>query len=122
VILLLTQMGELREYEGSLVDFTNMEESAESIIECIHQMAYRELVSRPISSMWGWEIRTKHMFANNHLQFVGDIMGLSLGHVNRLSGCGYVTRKEVYDVFCVYHLRLKHWAPELHWEKANYKF
>mgnify|MGYP001618142308 CR=1 FL=1 len=33
MILLLTQFGEMQENEGSLVDFTNMEEDAESIVE-----------------------------------------------------------------------------------------
>ena len=122
MILLLTQIGEMQENESSLVDFTNMEEEAESIVECIHQMAYQELLSRSISSMWGWEIRTKHMFEQNHLQVISDVVRLQLGHVNRLRGCGYVTRKEVYEVFCAYHLKLRHWAPELHWEKQNYKF
>jgi len=115
-------MGELREYEASLVDFANMEEGAENIIECIHYMAYQELMSRTIISMWGWEVRTKHMFENNHLSSVGDVVSCQLGKVNRLKGCGYQTRKEVYEVFCMYHLKLKHWSPELHYSKANYKF
>jgi hypothetical protein len=122
VVLLITQMGEMQENEGSLVDFTNMEDRAESIIECIHYMAYQELLSRTILSMWGWELRTKHMFEANGLHYIRDIMALPLGKVNRLIGCGYITRKEVYEVFYMYHIKLKHWAPELHWEKMNYRF
>lgn len=113
---------ELSDHEGSLVDFANMEGEAESIVECIHKMAYKELLSRSIESMWDWQMRTKNMFEHNALHRMGDVVSLSLGGVNRLMGCGYVTRKEVYEVFCVYHLKLKHWMPELHWEKMNYKF
>jgi hypothetical protein len=125
VVLCIRQIGEVGEAyenESSLVDFANMEEEAESIVECIHQMAYRELLSRTLLSMWGWEIRTKHMFENNRLQYIRDIITLPLGKVNRLVGCGYTTRKEIYDVFCMYHLKLKHWAPDLHFSKMNYKF
>lgn len=122
MVLLLTQMGELREYESSLVDFGNMGDAAESIVECIHKMAYQEFMSRIITSMWGWEVRTIHMFSNNQLYHVGDIVKLPLGKVNRLVGCGYQTRKEVYDVFYMYHLKLKYWTPELHYSKNNYKF
>jgi hypothetical protein len=63
-------------------------------------------------------MRTGHMFDNNNLQIVRDITILSQGQVNRLAGCGQTTRKEVYDVFCMYHLRLKHWQPK----DVNYKF
>lgn len=118
----LLQLNESYEYEISLVDLTNIEEGVGSIVECIHKVAYQEFMSRILTSMWGWEVRTIHMFSNNHLYHVGDIVGLPLGKVNRLLGCGYQTRKEVYDVFCMYHLRLKHWSPELHYSKANYKF
>jgi hypothetical protein len=122
VILLLTQMGELREYEASLVDFDNMGEAVESIVECIHKMAMREFLSRSLESMWDWELRTKNMFINNHLYRIEDIATLPVGKVNRLVGCGYTTRKEVYDVFEAYHLRLKFWNPDRHYSKMNYKF
>jgi hypothetical protein len=116
------QIGESYENEASLVDFTNIEEEAESIVECIHKMACQELLSRTLLSMWRWELRTIHMFEANHLQIISDVMRLQLGKVNRLKGCGYVTRKEVYDVFYLYHINLKHWSPELHHSKYNYKF
>lgn len=122
MILLLSHMGEMTDYEGSLIDFTNMGEEVESIVEWIHKLSFKELISRSIESMWDWEIRTKNMFVNNHLYKVGDITSLPLGKVNRLIGCGYTTRKEVYDVFFMYHLRLKFWEPDMHYSKMNYVF
>jgi hypothetical protein len=124
VILLIMEFEEMTDYEGSLVHLTDIsgEDGVESIVECIHKIAMRELSSRSLESMWGWEVRTVHMFSNNHLYHVGDVVGLPLGKVNRLVGCGYQTRKEVYDVFCMYHLKLIHWIPELHYSKNNYKF
>jgi hypothetical protein len=122
VILVLTELDELNGHESSLIDFTIMEEEAESTIEFIHRVAYQEFISRNIESMWGWELRTKHMFEHNALYTVGDVMGCSLRKVNRLMGCGFITRKEIYDVFCLYHFKLKYWSPDLHWNKANYKF
>jgi len=122
VILSIMGFEEMIDYEGSLVDFDMIGEEVESIIECIHKTAMKELMSRSIESIWDWELRTKNMFLNNHLHRVGDIMQLSLGKVNRLIGCGYTTKKEVYDVFCVYHLRLKFWEPDKHYSKMNYKF
>ena len=118
MILLLTQTGELRENEASLVDLTNVEEGVEGIVECIHQIMLSELLSRSIVSMWDWEVRTRHMFEQNALICLRDITSLSIGGARRLIGCGYTTRKEVYDVFCMYHMKLKHWAPR----NMNYKF
>jgi len=124
VILLLTQAewGEMREYESSLVDLTSVKEGIESIVECIHKVAMKELFIRTLESMWDWEVRTKNMFKDNHLYKVSDVATLPTGKVNRLIGCGYITRKEVYDVFWMYHLNLKFWAPDKHYSKMNYKF
>lgn len=122
MILLITQLGELQEYEGSLVDFEEMGEAAESIVECIHHRALAELLSRSVESMWDWEVRTKNMFENNYLKTLQDVVSLSMGRVNRLVGCGYYTRKEVYEVFCLYHVKLQYWAPEMGREYKRYKF
>jgi hypothetical protein len=122
VVLLLTQMGELREHEASLVDLTNIQEGIESVVECIHKVAMEELFVRNLKTMWDWEVRTKNMFKDNHLYKVGDVAMLPTGKVNRLIGCGYTTRKEVYDVFWTYHIRLKFWAPDKHYSKMNYRF
>ena len=119
---MLSEMTE--RYELSLVNLIDIgeEEGIESLVELIHKLAYNEFLSRRIDSMWDWELRTKNMFVNNHLHKVGDVAGLPIGKVNRLIGCGYITRKEVYDVFWMYHLRLKFWEPDKHYSKLNYKF
>jgi hypothetical protein len=122
VILLLRHKDELWEHETSLVDLTSVKEGIESVVECIHKIAMKELYVRSLGSMWDWEVRTKNMFKDNHLYKVGDVAMLPTGKVNRLIGCGYITRKEVYDVFWTYHLRLKFWAPDKHYSKMSYKF
>lgn len=104
------------------LDFVGMGEKAEHLIGSIHRIAMREFLSRRIVTVWDWEIRTKHMFEDNGLVSIGEVVRLSLGHVNRLKGCGYKTRKEVYDIFMLYHLKLNNWSPEYHYSKTNYKF
>jgi hypothetical protein len=98
--------------------FEIMEEEAEHIVGSLHRIALSELLSRSITSMWDWEMRTKNMFQHNALTYIRDVTSLSVGRVNRLMGCGYVTRKEVFDVFCLYHLKLTHWQPR----EVNYRF
>jgi hypothetical protein len=122
--LLLYQFREPLNYDVSLVDFTNLteEEGVGSIVELVHKAVFQEMMSRSLESAWGWEVRTKHMFESNNLNTVGDVVLLKEGNVNRLIGCGYTTRKEVYEVFCMFHLRLKFWEPEKHRSRVNYKF
>lgn len=108
--------------EVSVVQFPDMEEKAEYIINSIHRIAMTEFMSRKIVTMWDWEVRTKHVFENNHIEYVRDVVSLTMGQVNRLTGCGYKTRKEVYDVFTMFHVRLNHWSPEKHWKSGQYTF
>ena len=124
MILVIAQIDELQENELSLVHLADMDEKdgVASIVELIHKMALGEFLSRSLESLWDWEIRTKNMFINNHLWSINDVSMLPDKKVNRLVGCGYITRKEVYDVFCQYHLRLKFWDPEKHYSKINYRF
>jgi hypothetical protein len=124
VVVSLIGFEEMADYEGSLIHLTdiNGKDNVESIVECIHKIAMKELFSRSLESMWDWEIRTKNMFINNHLYRISDVATLPDRKVNRLMGCGYTTRKEVYDVFWQYHLRLKYWEPDKHYSKLNYKF
>jgi len=117
--LLLTQFGEMRENEASLIDFVTMGDEVESVVECLHRMALKEFMSRTLLGVWGWETRTQHMFEENQLHTVKDIVNLSQMQVNNLTGCGRVTKKEVYEVFCMYHVRLKYWETKRH---GNYKF
>ena len=109
-------IGEVKEV--SIVDFPNMEEKAEYIIGSIHRIAMSEFMSRDILSMWEWEVRTKSVFEHNHIHHIKDVVTLTLGQVNRLIGCGYKTRKEIYDIFVLYHIKLKNWSPEKHWRQA----
>lgn len=122
--LVLYQIREPLEYDVSLVDFIALteEEGVESIVELVHKVAFKELMSRTLDSVWGWEMRTLHMFENNNLHVVENVAMLPAAKVNRLVGCGYTTRKEVYEVFCAYHLRLKFWEPEKHYSRMHYKF
>lgn len=115
---------ELLENGLYLIDLSYLteEEGVASIVGYIYEMSYRELMSRTLLSVWDWELRTKHMFEHNNLHYIGDIVYLSQGKVNRLIGCGYKTRKEIYDIFYMYHLKLNNWSPDKHWDKANYKF
>lgn len=124
VTFVLKHFAEIYENGASLVHLTNLtkENGVESLVELIHKVAMKELMSRSLESVWDWELRTKNMFINNHLHRIEDIITLPVGKVNRLIGCGYTTRKEVYDVFCMYHLRLKYWEPDKHYSKGNYKF
>lgn len=113
-------LGELREIHP--LQFPQMEQEAEHIIASLHRIAMTEFMSRTILSVWDWEVRTKHVFENNHIQYVKDVITLTIGQVNRLVGCGYKTRKEVYEIFTLFHIRLAHWSPEKHWNKNSYKF
>ena len=108
--------------EIRLIDFPRMEKDAEHMISSIHRIVIREFMSRSLLSMWDWEVRTQHMFEHNTLQNVQDVIVLPSRQVDRLQGCGYVTRKEVYDIFKLYHIKLNNWSPENHRSKMNYKF
>ena len=104
------------------IDFVGWEYGAEEAMEFIHAVAYVELLSRNVLVMWDWGARTQNMLLKNKLNTISDIMSLDLRQINRLSGCGYKTRKEVYDVFCSYGLKMAAWMPGHYWERMNYKF
>lgn len=91
------------------------------IIEFIHSVAYIELLSRDVMSVWPWGLRVEHMFLKNKLNTVSDVISLDLRQINRLLGCGYKTRKEVYDVFCSYGLKLQSWTPGHYWERMKFE-
>ena len=96
-VLTLGVLGEVHTY-----DFTNLGSIGESakeleeIIEFIHAVAYVELLSRPVETMYDCSIRVNTMFLRNRLHEVSDVMCLTLRNVNQLSGCGYKVRQEVY--------------------------
>lgn len=103
------------------LSYTDEEEIA-MIMDFVHELAYTELLSREIMSMWEWSVRTQGVLAQNNLIQVGHIVGLSKIEVNRMAGCGYKTRKEIYDVYKSYGLIMPNWSPGMYYEKANYQF
>ena len=100
------------------IDFTWMDEKVQYVIASLHRIALSELLSRKITSVWDWEPRTLHMFERNVLVSINDVTSLTQGRVNRLIGCGYTTRNEVYEVFHMYHIKLTRWQPR----GMNYQF
>lgn len=101
-------------------DFTNMGWEAKPLIEQINIIAFTELVNRSLFDSFDWGTRVKNMFLRNKLKTVGNVVFLSLEDVNRLSYCGYKTRKEVYDVFLnELNMELKQWNPDKYWESVN---
>lgn len=101
-------------------DFTNMGWEAKPLIEQINIIAFTELVNRSLFDSFDWGTRVKNMFLRNKLKTVGNVVFLSLEDVNRLSYCGYKTRKEVYDVFLnELNMELKQWNPDEYWESVN---
>ena len=117
-LVLVEKSDNIQKYGIEYVDFTVVGEDVASVMERIHMLAFKELMSRKLSEMWDWEANTYRMFTKNHLTTVGNIASLGQGQVNRLMVCGDVVRKEVYEAFFVHHLRLKHWIPR----KMNYRF
>lgn len=121
--LVLGVVGEVHSYDfTSLGSFGESLREVEEIIEFIHAVAYVELLSRPVETMCDWPIRVKTMFLRNRLVTVSDVMCLNLDQVNRLAGCGYKTRQEVYQTFNGYGLSIESWMPGHYWDRMNYKF
>lgn len=117
VELILIQLGDKSEYNKcELLDFTLMGKEAEDIVVSIHQLAMTEFMSRDIFQVWDWEIRTKHVFKNNYIQQVRDVLVLTKSQVKQLVGCGRITQKEVYDIFKMFNIQLDNWRS------PNYKF
>ena len=103
--------------------YVNDEEIA-CIMDFVHGIAQQELVSRSVMSMAEWSLRARSVFINNDLSQVGHVIVLTKNEVNRLIGCGYITRKEIYDVYRSYGLQVPGWEPGYYYEKLNnrYKF
>lgn len=116
-VLTLGVIGEVRAY-----DYTWLRHEAEEITDFIHAAAYVELLSRPVETMDDWSIRVKNMLLRNRLYIISDVVCLDLKQVNRLSGCGYKTRQEVYKVFREYGFSVESWMPGHYWERMNYSF
>lgn len=116
-VLTLGAIGEVHSY-----NFIHLGADAEEIVEFIHAVSYVELLSRPIETMDDWSIRVKNMLLRNRLIVVSDVVCLDLKQVNRLTGCGYKTRQEVYRVFNEYGFKVDSWMPGHYWERMSYRF
>ena len=103
--------------------YVNDEETA-CIMDFVHGIMWQELISRTIMSMAEWSSHAKTVFMNHSFNQVGHIIVLSKDEVNRLNGCGYMTRKEIFEVFKLYGLYMSSWEPGHYYERQNnrYKF
>ena len=103
--------------------YVNDEEIA-CIMEFVHDIMWQELLSRSIRSMAEWSSHAQTVFTQNGFSQVGHIIGLTKNEVNRLKGCGYITRMEIYNIYKYYGLIMPQWEPGVYYEKQNnrYKF
>lgn len=97
-------------------DFSYLGWEAREITEFIHDTAYAELVARPINSLC-WSVRVDNMFRANKLNSIGMVMNISIESINNLYGCGFKTRREVYEVFESYGIVLDQWHPDRYYDK-----
>lgn len=102
-------------------DFTILGEEAMPFVEVIHTFAYTELLSRPVLQMIDWSTRVQNMFMKNHLNLIKDVVMISEAHIQRLMGCGYKTRQEVFSIFKEYGIILEQWNPDKYWDKYSTK-
>lgn len=101
-------------------DFTDLGWEAKGLMESLHHILYGELMSRPSLTMWDWSIRTKNVFLRNKLLTVGNVVHVTIDTINNFYGCGYKTRKEVYNVFKEeLNMMLMNWSPDLYWAKFD---
>jgi hypothetical protein len=92
------------------------------IVDFVHHIAWKELLSRTIQSMHDWSSRARTLFIDHDMSIIQHVVILSKNEVNRLNGCGYKTRKEIYDVYKSYGLTLPNWMPGDYYERKNYIF
>lgn len=106
------------------VDMSCMDEKEIRIVlDFIHHIAWKELLSRPIHSMKDWSARANTLFLEYDFVLIGHLAVLSKNEVVELNGCGYKTKKEIYDTCKSYGLTLPNWVPGTYYEeKPNYIF
>ena len=93
------------------------------IVDFVHHVAWKELLSRTIRSMHDWSSRANTLFLQYDFNLIGHLAVLSKNEVNNLQGCGYKTRKEVYDICKSYGLTLPNWMPGMFYdERPRYIF
>lgn len=105
------------------IDMNYMDDrEVELIIDFVHRVARKELLSRSIISMHDWSSRAQTLFIEHEFHIIQHIVVLSKNEVNDLNGCGYKTRKEIYDICKSYGLTLPNWSPGYYYERKNYIF
>lgn len=107
------------------IDFMYVnDEEIECIMGFVHKTAWQELLSRTIRSMAEWSSHAMTVFTENSMSQVGHVIVLTKNEVNRLRGCGYITRKEIYETYKLYGLVMPQWEPGHYYERMNnrYKF
>lgn len=117
-VITLGVIGEVRPYDITCMSY----EAIEEVTDFLHAVGYVEMMSRPLETMEDWSTRVKMMFLRNRLIHISDVLSLTLKQVNRLTGCGYKVRQEVYQVMCSYGCKLDAWMPGHYWERMDYKF
>ncbi len=117
-IILLGVYGEVVPIDMTYID----DGGVEVLVDFVYRVMYRELLSRSIRSLHDWSSRVNTLFLRHNMVCVEHIVILSKNEVNRLSGCGYKTRKEIYDVCKSYGLDLPSWYPGDYYERKNYIF
>jgi ERCC4-type nuclease len=91
-------------------------------VDFVHNVTWKELLSRTIKSMHDWSSRVNTLCLQYDFNLIGHLVVLSKNEVNYLEGCGYKTRKEIYDVYKSYGLTMPNWQPGGYYEKKNYIF
>lgn len=117
-IVLLGTKEEITQIDWEYLDM----EEASLVTGFIYQVAYNELVSRRIGDMADWSSRAANLFETYRMELIRDVIHMTKNDVNRLSGMGYITRKEVYDVFKLHGIIMPNWMPGHYYERMNYKY
>ena len=111
------------QYEVLSIDMNYMNNrEVELIVDFVHHIAWKELLSRTIKSMCDWSSRANTLFIEHNFRFIGHLVVLSKDEVSKLNGCGYKTRKEVYETYKSYGLIMQNWMPGDYYERRNYVF
>lgn len=103
------------------VSFVEMGWETQWIIEKLHIIAYNELIHRNILTVFDWSLRTKNIFLHNNIRAIGHVICAELRYINNLVGCGFKSRREIYEVFN-YELgiKLNQWNPDLYMDKFQF--
>lgn len=107
IVLMLGMKDEVIPIDMSYVN----DREAILIADSIHYIMWKELLSRTIRSMHDWSSRSHTLFLRYDFVLIGHLAVLSKNEVDQLEGCGYRTRKEVYDICKSYGLILPNWFP-----------